>query len=496
MVAVLVAALVWGAAPPQAEAPAPPAALTLEEALQAAQARGTAVRLAERELESRRGGLLASRAPFDTTLQTTVAGAHHGASGGLGTTSGLASGTMSYGVSLRRDLRNGLSLAQELAVRRDRQAGALGTSRSEAEVALTLAVPLLRDRGGAVSGAPERAADGLYQASALALSHRRAEGALDAALGYWDLVAAERRTEVLAASEERAERLAAETRTLVDAEERARTDLAPVLGNLASKRAARILAEQEVTESWRRLALAMGREADGAGPPPRAATPFPAAELQGAPADLEALAREALGRRADLAAVQKEAEAASVRVQAARHELGPRLDLVARAGYLGRDDGPGLGRAFTPLYRDVRGVDASVELRLELPGRHSGARGRLLQSSAAHEQQRLQHQDLARRVRAGVWAAGRALGRSRLALAEAREAVRLLHEAVQNEQLKFQMGVSTLFEVLQAQDRLTGALLDEIASQRAHAAALALLRFETAVPLEAGAAAAASGSPR
>jgi outer membrane protein TolC len=57
---------------------------------------------------------------------------------------------------------------------------------------------------------------------------------------------------------------------------------------------------------------------------------------------------------------------------------------------------------------------------------------------------------------------------------------------VQSEQRKFQLGVSTLFDVIQAADGLTSAMLTDITSRRSHAVAIATLRFETATLLEPG----------
>jgi outer membrane protein len=62
---------------------------------------------------------------------------------------------------------------------------------------------------------------------------------------------------------------------------------------------------------------------------------------------------------------------------------------------------------------------------------------------------------------------------------ESKEAVRLLSSTGQAEKSKFQLGVSTLFDVIQAEDALTSALLGEIQSQRNYAVAIVSLRYQS-----------------
>jgi outer membrane protein TolC len=59
------------------------------------------------------------------------------------------------------------------------------------------------------------------------------------------------------------------------------------------------------------------------------------------------------------------------------------------------------------------------------------------------------------------------------------EAVRLFEAGVQAVQRRFQASAATLFDLIQAQDALTSALLSHVQSQRDHAVAIAALRFQS-----------------
>lgn len=443
------------------------------------------VQLAALRAEASRGALLAAGATFDFQLESSgVAKRNHAAdpvSGAEAIQSDLA-----YAVGTERLFRSGMAVRTSVGFARRGYSTVPGSATSNSvDVGLTLTVPLLRDRGGAVSQAAERAAAREQSGSSFGLSHATAQRVLSSVSAYWDYLAVWQRLEVLRSSEERAQRMVEETRVLVQADERTSADLTQLLGNLASKRVARIAAEQDVVEARRQLGLAMGLPADAIAALPAPATDFP--RLAREPITrlpTERLIENAYAHRPDLAAAEHAVGSARVLLDASRNELRPRLDLVVGTGYTAVEPGLGFGSFFSPLYRHDPRLDASVQLSYRFPARNSGARGRLLQVSALHEQQRVIQDDLRRRVATGVAVAVEALVRGDAGTREAEQAVTLFEAGVLAEQRKFQLGVSTLFDMILAQDALTNALLARIQSRRAYAVAVATLRFESGTLLD------------
>ena len=125
------------------------------------------------------------------------------------------------------------------------------------------------------------------------------------------------------------------------------------------------------------------------------------------------------------------------------------------------------------------GLDVSIAVQHELFTSNVDARGRLLSALGRQRYQEIAQDDLRRRIVASVQVAYDAFGRNERAVNEANTAVQLYQRTVQNEQRKFQLGVSTLFDVIQAEDGLTSAMLGEIATRQDYAKALAALRFQT-----------------
>ncbi len=466
----------WGARQARADS------LTLDRVVQTTLSINPDIRLASQQAESARGALLASRAPFDFTLESSAAGArtHTVDAGGQD----ALRKQLTYSAGATRLFRNGLSLEPDLTLRRTSLSTFPGSAATnDASVALSLRVPLLRDRGGSASAAPERAATLDYESSLLGLRHATAQRVLGAVVAYWDYLAALRREEVLRDSEARSQQTAEQTRVLVEAEERTSADLTQIRGNLASKTVSRIAAEQAVVDARQALGLAVGLPAEEIDLLPPGATDFPGVPTGMAPPVAAALAARALEARADFQAAERDLLASEAVVAGARSELRPRLDLALGTGYSATEPGLGVGNFFGPLWRREPKLDASFALSYAYPSGNSRARGRLLQSAAAAEQQRILRDDLRRRIASSVAVSVQALTRGAAGVLESEQAVELTRATVHAEQRKFQLGVSTLFDVIQAEDGLTSALLSRIQSQRTYAVAIATLRFQTGLLL-------------
>jgi outer membrane protein len=436
-----------------------------------------AVLRGQQTIESARGQLLVQQEAFATRL-TAVGDAFRDPEWNPAPTGPLQQSSAveraRWTSSLAKPFRFGPTLEMGIGVDRMSPPEATGTTR------LALSVPLIRGAWGTgAAPAREEAALADLEASSLGQRHTLSEVMVSAADAYWSYLAARRRLAALEASERRTEVMVDLTEVLVQADERALMDLSQARGHLASRRAARIEGERAVYEQWQRLLLVLGRSPLEGATPPETGTPFPQPVSLDA-AESARLLDTAVQRRWDMMAASQVERASRSLVDAARSDLRPRLDLKVQAVY----GGTSRTGYFGSLYRDVPGTEFQASLSFELPVSNNGARGRLLQSTALHDQRRIAREDLARRIAAGVRIAAEAMRLSALSLRESQHAVELLRTTVDAERRKFQMGVSTLFDVIQAEDSLTSATLAEIDGLRAHATAIAALRFETGTLVE------------
>jgi outer membrane protein TolC len=433
------------------------------------------LKLAAAQVEIADGALTVSRAVFDLTLTTSATASRTNLLDGTGAP--VVEKDLVYTAGAQRLLRSGVLVTSGISLTRSLLSHSLGTDI--ADVRLGVSIPLLRDRGGASSAAAEQAAATDHEAARWGLRHTAAQQVLAAVAAYWDYQAASERLEVLRSSEARAERMVEQTRALVDADERTPADLIQLRGNAASKRVARISAEQDLINARTSLGLAMGLPADATAALPPPATAFPGPGGGAGRLDASRLVEQAYQRRADLAAADQDTRSASIRLEAARSDLRPRLDLVLNTGYRATEADDGIERFFLTVNQREPRLDGLVELRLELPLFNSAARGHVVQSSATHDQRDIARDDLRRRIAAGVTMGLEAVAHAEAAMLESAEAVRLFEAGVQAVQRKFQVGAATLFDLIQAQDALTGALLSHVQSQHDYAVAIAALRFQS-----------------
>ena len=460
--------------------------ITLADMLSAVLAKNPDIQLVERQQEIERAGLLAAGAPFDPLMATSGTSAREGTRDPQTGIDTLAR-QLAYRFTFQQQLRQGTVLTSEIGATQASLASRSNAASNHVSVKLNVLVPLLKDRGGIVTSAPERVSRTRVEAGVLTLRHTTSETVYAASVAYWDYVAAQKRLAVQQSAEARAQQLVDDTRTLVSADERAAADLTQMLGNLAAKRVVRIGAEQTVLEARQQLGLVMGLPPEQTTNLPEASTEFPGVGPDWAPSPLpQRLVDLALSRRADLRAAELGLRSAQTLRSAAENDIKPRFDLLTGVGFTGLDPGSGLSRFLSALYRSVPGVDTSLQVRYQFFTGNVEARGRLLQSIATQEQQRIAYDDLKRRISTGVQVAHQALNRGGLEMRESETAVRLFESVVQSEQRKFQLGVSTLFDVIQAQDGLTNAMLGEIASRGSYAVAIAMLRFQTGLLLNAG----------
>ncbi|MEO8333636.1 MAG: TolC family protein [bacterium] len=495
------AMLVVGAAPPatsqQPPSPSsPPAAtlaqLTLDQALAEVLSSNATILASRQARRYNEGVLLSTRGNFDVNLHAGVSNSRDrsrlpvAASGVTAPT--VLTNASNYALSADRLLRSGITLTSQLALARTGVSSATTDPLNRSSADVGVVVPLGRGRGGGIITASERSALLTSDASERDVRQTTAQAVLSAVSAYWEYRSAQERLLVYREAEVRAGRMVDETRALIEADERPPADLLQVRSNLATKQTTTIGAEQTLIEARRQLGLQMGRSADQIDELPAAGTFLPqltdsSAAL--AESDGQWLLDGAADRRMDLSAARLRTSAADrLRVGASR-DLQSQLDVSLNLGYSAMVQGARFPSLVAPIYQNVPGVNATVKISYGLPVSNLYANGLALQSTAAYEQSVVQLQALERNIESGKRVALSALRNSRLAMARAHEAVQLAREAVTASSERFRLGVSTLFDVILAEDALTQAMLGDVGARGRYANALAGLRFETGTILDA-----------
>lgn len=458
--------------------------LSLAEAVRLTLENDPNLRLEEARLRSAQGALLSSRGTFDTVISSDLSDTETDRP-----VSAIATQTqavISNSLGLSRRFRSSFSIEPELELLRTDPSGVGAVNVGT--FSLTLRQPLLRGRGRTNATAPERSAERGVAAGRLDVRQAAAERVLVVGSQYWLARAAALNVGVLRETEERARELLETTRRLIEADVIPAAELVQVEADLVASETARIGGEQALFEARQDLGREIGLERAAIAALPIPSDPFPAlapAEVP-APEEADRFVTAALRRRADLLAARERRDASEILRRAADSDLKPQLDLVLIPSYTGLVEGTDPGSFFAPLYRNVPGASAEVNLTLSWPTANSQARGELVQLESALEQSVLLEDLVTRRIAADVPTALDAVSRSAEQLERATLAVRLFEQALVNEEKKLRGGTSTLLDVISQRDRLTSARQAEVSAQLALALALLELRFETGTILPEG----------
>lgn len=478
------------ASPAKSKSAEPPPVLKLLSAVKTAIENNPQLRSQNWQVELSRGQLQQASGQFDATLSGTAS-----AGKDLRETPLLGGGGLfraqttlrSYDVSLGQQLRNGIVISPEATVTQTDDNYQTPVPTNVGEFKLSVSVPLLKGLGTLATAGTELAAKANVEATQLLYAHAMAQTVQGTVSAYWNYVAARHRLDILVASEQRAQRLLDQTGALIQAQMVPAVEIEKLKANLSDHNARRLMAGQDLESARHALGLAMGLPFDAilALPLPGEDFPEPAplAEFDGLDR-LDWYRTTALQSRRDYLAAQNNQRALDILYRSARANERPRADLGLQVGYTGLDFGTNVGAMFGPVSRNTAGPTYGAQLTFDWPLANRGARGFTLQQRAQYEQAAIQTAEAARSIQSSVTLAVGQLRTAWSVLQSAQDADRLYRGSLGSERQKFQLGESTVIDLLTLEDRLDNASTSLVAAQQLYANALVALRFETGTLVE------------
>lgn len=465
------------------------AGLGLMQAVQVTLYRQPAVLIQQQEVETSRGNLRMEAGTFDPTLGSSFLYQTNEYAPTYWQNELYGIGDRTYtttesSISLKKKTRYGISFGPSVDITRSHGITdyMLPTSANQAIVYFTVNVPLLKGRGKEATDANEMAAQEQLEASQLDLEQTISRSILDTTIAYWAYLEALMQLRVLRAMEEDANQTLKDTRLLVQGDEQPASDLETFEANLAQKKSQRVAGEQKLFEARQNLGLAMGLAYGAIDNLPLPADPFPDSQTQETPeinVNPDALFQEALLKRADFRALKKREKAARILLTAANKNVLPRLDINAGVGYAGLQDGGEANDYLQSLGRNITGANYSAGLKLTYPFGNNEAEGLVLQRRSGLKKRIIQTHDIERKINSGIMVAVQALWRTLRELRETRSSIAHYIKAVKNEQMKFSMGMASVLDVINMQDRLRNVKLSEVSQMSKFANAVVQLGYET-----------------
>jgi len=467
--------------------------LSLQDALQFALRRNPNTLLQQQQVVASRGLLLQAESQFDPVASISSARTRDMRAlrqdeitalqlGGVFVRD-QATDTTTHRLGVDKTLVNGMAVGVGFSITgtddsMQRVAGI--PNQTSGRLSFSLKVPLLKNAGAETVGAQVAASEAELAASLLDLLHTSSLTVRNTAIAYWNTVAKRTRLDIALAAETRAITLVDEMRKLISADQLPAAEIELVIASRTEKTAARVAAEQALVDARHALARQLGFSGSEMAALPVPADPLPS--YNGRKIDavehVDRLIRSALARRADLDAGRKRELAGKHRVTAARDNLKPQLDFNLNVSYTGLAEGAAV-TAFDRAYSSNRvGPSFTGSLSLQWPFNNSLARGNLLSQSASQDARIVQLHDLEASIVSNVSAQASSLKGSVEQLVEGKEAVKRYAVTLQNQLTRRRLGSATLLDVINVEDRLNNALLNEVQLQQNYANAIVQLRFE------------------
>jgi outer membrane protein TolC len=308
-------------------------------------------------------------------------------------------------------------------------------------------------------------------------------------VGYWNLRSQIEQIEIQRRSLAQAEQLLANNRIRVELGTMVEMELAQAEVQVANAQQALLNAEIQ----WRQQELAFKRLlAGGADDPVFGQTINPVdlpAQAQAEPdVDIEAAIERALLRRPDLRTQVRQREIAEMNLEVTRDGTRPNMNLNASYSLQGvggnRFDRTGLGGepqlieegGYLDGLQSILGFDTptfNVSVNFSYPLGMRSARANLERARLQLRQSEIALQSQQLQIETEVTNAGMAVTNTFLQLQAATRSREAAERSVEAELTRFQVGASTNFQVVNAQDNLTSARLSELRAIINHINALA-----------------------
>lgn len=346
----------------------------------------------------------------------------------------------------------------------------------------SLKQPLLRGRGKTITTALEQASklnlDGVNNSVEFANSYEL----LQTGVAYWQYVLAYKRVFVFKENEARVKRVLEVTQDLVKGDKKPIGDLVQIQADLANQERQTKVSEQVLFSAKLNLGRRVGLSEKDAKLLGNPLDEFPTIAESGYTSNIDHAAFLAIAQqhRKDIIASTNVQDALDLQLNFANNNKKPQLDLTAYVNYGGMNLGNGVSEALATFTQNTgRQLGGGIGLRFSLPVNNNQAQGTYLQRKVALKDQQIVNTNLHRNVNLNVSIALNNLENSVLVLEKALESLKFYQEVYNNEQIKFQNGLTTLLNVILFQERLTISQLDYLQAHQQFAIAIINLRYET-----------------
>lgn len=391
--------------------------------------------------------------------------------------------TTQMSVALERRLRSGLLVRPAIVAERvdNNFLFPLPERQTTGQLKLTFELPLLKNFGYENIGAGEIAASISYRASILLFKNEAARVIATLAKAYWDYIYSIKRLHTYERALARTKDFLVGLEKLIAGGEVAATEAHQVRTDLETRIANVQKAQQDVFNAKQTLMVFMNIDAEYYN-----CYAFEELEFSfPSPSEVESITCEivdlwiqyALTQRSDYIAHHLLEEAAVVLVNQAINALEPSLDVALDISTQGLSTRDQLSPYIESFNKNARGVSLKGTISLSTPLCHINEQGVLQSRRADLRRFQMQTLEILNNIKADITTRASAIKHSREEVNALSIAVQEADQAVIDEIRKFQLGSSTVFDIIQLKDKALNTELFLLDAQINYIDVLIELRF-------------------
>ncbi|MBU0675550.1 MAG: TolC family protein [Proteobacteria bacterium] len=431
----------------------PPVNLSLEQAITTALEQNLGLRLKKQEIMAAQGGAEIAQGAFDPLV---IATGFHGESRDTSFATGATSDeqTTGWSASLQKKIDSGAALDLTWEnLRYDSDQPLVIDPAYSSSLSVGVTQPLLKGWGRDIQTATIQSSEKLVAAAGEAVTSEAVDLGSAVATAYWELLFAHQNMEVKKLSLALAGKLLDNAAKKIEAGILAPVEIYQPESEVARREQALIEGERVVALAEDSLKLMLNREDWET-----TLMPIDHPEVGKSQAELKTVLDHALAGRPDLRAAERKVEATEIVAVLADDSLRPSLDLSGRMGLTGTDESYGNSIGEVTTSSDLAW---QLGVTFTLPLNNRSAKGGLLTAQANLEMAKttvdLLRQDVIRTAREAVRNEHLALKN----IEASRKTALALQKRLEAEENKFEVGLSTALDVLEAQEAYAQGLIGQ-----------------------------------
>ncbi len=381
-------------------------------------------------------------------------------------------------VGLTRKLRNGMVLSPNISSTLIDNENDSDAPAGAAAINFEVLFPLLEGRGHGSAAANENAAKETVTAKKFLYRQQVSIQILRTLMAYWNSVASKDLLHVFQKTELRADEISKKVKKFVSSGLFSPGYVDQANAYSGRKKSLRIQQELILYQSQQELAIALGIQSEEL---PNTITP-----IDSLPEVVEVSVRDkeylsvlidnGLLKRDDYQAALYDIESLKILEEAAKIDSQPRLDFSLKLGYTGQDKG---SSSYTSFPHELRGANVFGLLSLDWPFANYAKKGLLINRQLTREKAEVIRKQLSQFITSDILTSMRSVVSNSNEVNVSLFTEDMYRQALEKENKRFQIGESSLVDLLELEDRYTDARQTVIIKKRDYINALLQLRFAT-----------------